>query len=156
VGNARLDAETSPNKGSRVLTVRRQQNDSIDESLISLMRLMLATLPLVVIYLDPAEPDRFFPATYAALVSYAIYSLAAAELFRMITEGLSNIRRHTHARVARTILSQQDGNVRLRVQNEDLNGKSSLRRSPRSLTERAAALGGQASSSSQWQSAHKS
>jgi signal transduction histidine kinase len=67
----------------------------------------------------------------------------AAELFQMITEGLSNIRRHTHARVARTILSQQDGNVRLRIENEDLNGENSLPFFPRSLTERAAALGGQ-------------
>lgn len=67
----------------------------------------------------------------------------AAELFQMITEGLSNIRRHTHARTAWTVLSQHDENLTLRIENEDPDAESSADFQPRSLAERAASLGGQ-------------
>lgn len=39
------------------------------------MRLILASAALLIIYLDPAEPDRLVPATYTALVIYFVYSL---------------------------------------------------------------------------------
>src|SRR6185436_1791984 len=67
----------------------------------------------------------------------------AAELFQMIIEGLSNIRRHTQSRAAWTALTQEDGCVHLRIENEDVNDKAWISFSPRSLTERAVSLGGQ-------------
>jgi len=47
------------------------------------MRLVFASAGLLVIYLDPAEPDRFVPATYAALILYVVYSL----MLFLITAG---------------------------------------------------------------------
>jgi len=67
----------------------------------------------------------------------------AAELFQLIIEGLSNVRRHTQSRAAWTALTQVDGHVHLRIENEYVNDKVWVSFSPRSLTERAASLGGQ-------------
>jgi signal transduction histidine kinase len=67
----------------------------------------------------------------------------AAELFQMITEGLSNVRRHTEARSAWIVLNQNDEDVTLRIENENLDEKKDELFQPRSLTERAASLGGQ-------------
>jgi signal transduction histidine kinase len=67
----------------------------------------------------------------------------AAELFQMIIEGLSNIRRHTQSRAAWTALTQEDDYLHLRIENEDVNDKAWISFSPRSLTERAVSLGGQ-------------
>lgn len=65
-----------------------------------------------------------------------------AEIFQLITEGLSNIRRHTSARTAWAVLSQDDQNLTLRIENEDLEETNNGTFRPRSLTERAASLGG--------------
>jgi signal transduction histidine kinase len=40
------------------------------------MRLILALSALVIIYIDPSEPNRFVHVTYAALLLYSIYSAA--------------------------------------------------------------------------------
>jgi signal transduction histidine kinase len=40
------------------------------------MRLILALSALVIIYIDPSEPDRFVHVTYTALLLYSIYSAA--------------------------------------------------------------------------------
>jgi signal transduction histidine kinase len=48
--------------------------ESVDNQMISLMRLILALSALTIIYIDPAEPDRFVAVTYAALVIYSAYS----------------------------------------------------------------------------------
>ncbi|HEY3025775.1 MAG TPA: histidine kinase [Pyrinomonadaceae bacterium] len=42
--------------------------------MISMMRLILALSALLIIYIDPSEPDRFVAITYAALVLYSAYS----------------------------------------------------------------------------------
>ena len=47
----------------------------IDLRMISAMRVLLALSALLVIYIDPSEPDRLVFLTYLALVGYAIYSL---------------------------------------------------------------------------------
>jgi signal transduction histidine kinase len=60
----------------------------------------------------------------------------------MITEGLSNIRRHTSSPWAKVGLRGQQEHVLLRIENaaeEEL----ALPFAPRSLTERSVALGGQ-------------
>ncbi len=48
--------------------------ESVDGRMVSLMRLILALSALLVIYIDPAEPDRFVAGTYGALVAYSLYS----------------------------------------------------------------------------------
>ncbi|HEU4477121.1 MAG TPA: histidine kinase [Pyrinomonadaceae bacterium] len=66
----------------------------------------------------------------------------AAELFQMIEEGLSNIRRHSSSSVARVAITREKSDVILRLTNQrqkDLNGVSFV---PRSIADRAAALGG--------------
>jgi signal transduction histidine kinase len=50
--------------------------DSIDERMISKMRLILAWSALFIIYLDPSEPDRLIALTYTALTLYGLYSTA--------------------------------------------------------------------------------
>ena len=48
--------------------------ESVDDRMIALMRLTLAVSALLIIYIDPAEPDRFVVPTYGALVIYVVYS----------------------------------------------------------------------------------
>jgi len=48
--------------------------ESVDDRMIGLMRLILALSALLIIYIDPSEPDRFVVITYGALVAYSLYS----------------------------------------------------------------------------------
>jgi signal transduction histidine kinase len=50
--------------------------ESVDDRMVCLMRLVLSISALVIIYIDPSEPDRFVAATYAALALYVLYSAA--------------------------------------------------------------------------------
>jgi signal transduction histidine kinase len=68
----------------------------------------------------------------------------AAEVFQMVAEGLSNVRRHTQSTRAAVRLAQEDGRLVLRVENEQSDRSPSVSFTPRSITERAAALGGSA------------
>ncbi len=54
----------------------RAPSAQVDDRLVCLMRLVLAVSALVVVYLDPAEPNRLVRVTYAALVLYTLYSAA--------------------------------------------------------------------------------
>jgi signal transduction histidine kinase len=65
----------------------------------------------------------------------------AAEVFQMIVEGLSNVRRHTRAACARIELTRRDDHLRLQIANDG--AAPPARFIPRSISERAAALGGQ-------------
>ena len=49
---------------------------SVDDRMVCLVRLVLAASALLVIYIDPSEPDRLVRVTYAALALYALYSAA--------------------------------------------------------------------------------
>jgi signal transduction histidine kinase len=66
----------------------------------------------------------------------------AAEVFQMVAEGLSNVRRHTSSPQAMVALTRADGELVLRI--ADAGGEKSACPpfTPRSLTERAQALGG--------------
>jgi signal transduction histidine kinase len=59
--------------------------ESVDDRMVCLMRLILSLSALIVIYIDPSEPDRLVAATYAALVIYVLYS-AALYLFPALRE----------------------------------------------------------------------
>jgi len=66
-----------------------------------------------------------------------------AEVLQLVGEGLNNICKHTHARRGSIRLACRDGRLHLRIENEACGtGFSKFR--PRSITERAAALGGHA------------
>jgi signal transduction histidine kinase len=66
----------------------------------------------------------------------------AAEAFRIISEGLSNVLRHTAARRAFVRLTSGDGWLKLAIGNESAHGTSPRSFIPRSISERAASLGG--------------
>ena len=67
----------------------------------------------------------------------------AAEAFRIISEGLSNVLRHTAARRAFVRLQSRDGWLQLAIGNESISSGGAPRSFiPRSISERAASLGG--------------
>src|ERR1051325_8960355 len=47
---------------------------TLDQRMIAAMRCVLATSALIIIYIDPSEPDRYVPLTYAVLILYTAYS----------------------------------------------------------------------------------
>jgi signal transduction histidine kinase len=69
----------------------------------------------------------------------------AAELFQIVREGLSNIRRHTPATRARISIASVNGDVVLDIENESSGAESPKIFTPRSITERAIGLGGRVS-----------
>lgn len=67
----------------------------------------------------------------------------AGELFHMVAEGLSNIGRHTQSRWAWVALGMQGSELILKIRNKTDDGANAASTfTPRSLTERAADLGG--------------
>lgn len=66
----------------------------------------------------------------------------AAEVFQIVTEGLSNIRRHTNATNAAIIVSCTDDYLDLEIQNELTATQEAAEFVPRSITDRVEALGG--------------
>jgi signal transduction histidine kinase len=67
----------------------------------------------------------------------------AGEVFQMVSEGLSNIRRHTQARQARIGLTCVDDRLILHLENDQARREDAAF-TPHSITGRAAALGGRA------------
>jgi signal transduction histidine kinase len=66
----------------------------------------------------------------------------AAELFQMMAEGLSNVRRHTEAKRAQLRLSEAEGALLLSIENDGAPRREAASFVPRSLAERAKALQG--------------
>jgi len=56
--------------------------ESVDERLVNLTRFVLALSALLIIYVDPSEPDRFVKITYTTLALYTIYSACVYFLLR--------------------------------------------------------------------------
>ncbi|HKR59114.1 MAG TPA: histidine kinase, partial [Pyrinomonadaceae bacterium] len=71
-----------------------------------------------------------------------IYDRLAAELFRMIEEGLSNIRRHSNSNYAKVSISRHKDDLVLQLRNRRRKNVGVNSFIPKSITERAAALGG--------------
>ena len=69
----------------------------------------------------------------------------AAEIFQIVREGLSNIRRHTSSAEARLRMASLNGDIVLEIENDCSAGDSQNNFTPRSITERAIALGGRVS-----------
>ena len=72
-----------------------------------------------------------------------IYDRLAAELFQMIEEGLSNVRRHSTSSYAKVEIAIKNGNLEMQLRNERLKRLGEVSFTPRSIADRAAALGGQ-------------
>ena len=72
-----------------------------------------------------------------------IYDRLAAELFQMIEEGLSNVRRHSTSSYAKVDIAIKDGHLEMQFRNERLKRLGETSFTPRSIADRAAALGGQ-------------
>ncbi len=73
-----------------------------------------------------------------------IYDRLAAELFQMIEEALSNVRRHSTSSYAKIHIAINDGHLEMHIRNERLKRLGEASFTPRSIAERAAALGGRA------------
>jgi signal transduction histidine kinase len=69
----------------------------------------------------------------------------AAELFQIVREGLSNIKRHTAATEARISMASVNGDMVLDIENNASSADIHHTFTPRSITERAIALGGRVS-----------
>ena len=65
-----------------------------------------------------------------------------AQACQIIAEGMSNVRRHTTSTRAIISMACNNGHLTLRIANDVAVGAASTRFCPRSITERAAALGG--------------
>ncbi len=70
-----LNLQTAKTRRAQELIGSRSFTESVDNRMISLMRLILAASALLIIYIDPAEPDRFVSVTYGALLLYVLYSI---------------------------------------------------------------------------------
>ncbi len=66
-----------------------------------------------------------------------------AEVFQMMTEGLSNVRRHTRAMRAGVLVTRRENHLVLRIEDDGVGEAMPGIFTPRSITARATALGGQ-------------
>ncbi len=77
-----------------------------------------------------------------ATTALPVHDRLAAEVFQMVAEGLSNVRRHTRSAQATVTLTCGDQQLRLRIANGVTTGAVPTPFTPCSITERATALGG--------------
>ncbi|HEX4997852.1 MAG TPA: histidine kinase [Terriglobia bacterium] len=71
-----------------------------------------------------------------------LHDRLAAEVFQMVTEALSNVRRHTRANSVTIRLERVDNTLYIRCVNDDSSDSSNRPFRPRSIADRAEALGG--------------
>ncbi|MBD0373771.1 MAG: hypothetical protein ICV60_23265 [Pyrinomonadaceae bacterium] len=69
---------------------------SVEDRMIGLMRLILASTALALIYIDPSEPDRHIPLTYAALLLYVAFSTVVFLLSEYSPSLLKSFRHWIH------------------------------------------------------------
>ena len=70
----------------------------------------------------------------------ALSDRLAAEVFQIVNEGMSNMRKHTTTRSGRITLGSRDGMLTIVMENERQDATAHF--TPVSITERAMALGG--------------
>jgi signal transduction histidine kinase len=81
--------------------------------------------------------------TFEAAQAPLIHDRMAAEVFQIVTEGVSNICKHTHARNALVRLAEEDGQLAIDISNPcDGAAVPASPFTPRSIAERVRALGG--------------
>jgi signal transduction histidine kinase len=77
-----------------------------------------------------------------AKTALPVHDRLAAEVFQMVAEGLSNVRRHTRSAQATVTLACDDQYLHLCIANDVMAGAAPTPFTPRSIMERATALGG--------------
>jgi signal transduction histidine kinase len=98
-----------------------------------------ALLPAVRKFAENFSEATGIPVLIEASDDLCLNDQLAAEVFQLVAEGLSNILRHTQATHACITLAQSNDHCTLRIAND---GAAPELFTPRSLTERASALGG--------------
>jgi signal transduction histidine kinase len=98
-----------------------------------------AFLPAVRRFADKFSEITGLPVEIEASEELCLNEQLAAEAFQMVTEGLSNILRHTQATRACITLARCNDHFTLQIAND---GPAPVSFTPHSLTERASALGG--------------
>jgi signal transduction histidine kinase len=68
----------------------------------------------------------------------------AAETFQIVSEGLSNIKRHTRAKNGTIRIYRDDGKLFLEIENENREPSAAFAFVPKSIAGRAESLGGAA------------
>jgi signal transduction histidine kinase len=98
---------------------------------------------LVALRRQAGQVKQFYGLTIEveAAEGFRVSDRLAAEVFQIVNEGMSNIRKHTRARSGLINLSNVDGQLRIRIENETPEGPAAPFL-PGSLAERTAALGG--------------
>ena len=69
---------------------------TLDKQTIAAMRLTLTVSALLIIYINPHEPDRFVALTYAVLTLYTLYSTVLYGLARLKSRLIASISHWTH------------------------------------------------------------
>jgi signal transduction histidine kinase len=77
-----------------------------------------------------------------AKTALPVHDRLAAEVFQMVAEGLSNVRRHTRSAQATVTLTCCDQHLRLRIANDVVTDSMPTSFTPRATPARATALGG--------------
>ena len=98
-----------------------------------------AFLPAVRRFAEKFSEATGLPVQIEANEELCLNDQLAAEVFQRVTEGLSNILRHTQASRAFVTLARCNDQFTLQIAND---GAAPAPFTPRSLTERASALGG--------------
>ena len=100
---------------------------------------------LVVLHQQAAQVKEFYGIDIAVYVEgeLNVSDRLTAEVLQIVREGLSNICKHTIAHRGSVKLRCTDGWLKIEIENEG-NGAQSVDFTPRSITQRAAALGGKA------------
>jgi signal transduction histidine kinase len=73
-----------------------RQTGSVEDRMIAGMRFVLASSALLIIWLDPVEPDRLVHVTYAALLLYTLYSLIVGALVWRRRESIQRFLAWSH------------------------------------------------------------
>lgn len=79
---------------SKPVQVQAEIFGAINDRTMAALRLLLATLALLIIYLDPSEPDRYVAITYTAVITYMAYS-GLIYLVARLVEGFSPVLLHS-------------------------------------------------------------
>jgi signal transduction histidine kinase len=98
---------------------------------------------LVALQRQAKQVSEFYGLTIVieAADDFRLSDRLAAEVFQIVNEGMSNIRKHTRARSGRIHLSNVDDQLHIRIENETPEGPPAPFL-PGSIAERTSALGG--------------
>lgn len=154
--------------GLEALQIRQNSGEDITEDIGQLINMATANINDIRSYINKLKADNTDQSKESVLISairkqadklsefygikidvqaddnIQVNDRLSAEAFQIITEGLSNIRRHTKADRALIIIDSDDKNLKIEIQNNNPIREVSKDFIPKSITGRAESLGGQA------------